>query len=227
MSSLLHIKNIAVGYGKNAILKDISLDIHRGEIIGLIGRNGTGKTTLLRTLAGLQKPVSGNVFIDSQSLYSLTPKERAKRVSIVLTQRIALQGINVHSLLEMGRFPSLNAFPFLQRKNEEQVNALVDACLEKLNIQHLAEKSLAQLSDGELQKAMIARSLVQQTPLILMDEPTAFLDYVAKEELFIQLKKLAKEENIAILFSSHDLELVNKYADRIFKVEEGLIKVKQ
>lgn len=223
MSSLLHIENLSVGYGKNAVLRDISFSVNRGEIIGLIGRNGTGKTTLLRTLGGLQTPVAGEITIDGKNLFAINQRARASLVSIVLTQRIVLQGINVRTLLEMGRFPALHAFPFLQRRNEAEENALINACLEKLNITHLADKPLAQLSDGELQKAMIARSLVQQTPLILMDEPTAFLDYVAKEELFIQLKKIAKEENIAILFSSHDLELVKKYADRVLKVEGGIV----
>jgi len=221
MSSLLHIQNLAVGYKQKTLLRDISFEINRGEVVALIGRNGTGKTTLLRTLSGLQEPLQGNVLIEGKELHRLKPRERAKMVSIVLTHRIVLQGIDVRTLLAMGKYPALNAFPFFKNSNAKEDALWIDACLHKLNIMHLADKPLAEISDGELQKAMIARSLVQQTPLILMDEPTAFLDYVAKEELFEQLKTLAKEENIAILFSSHDLELVRKYADRVVKVEDG------
>lgn len=225
MSSLLHIQNLAVGYKQKSLLRDISFEINRGEVVALIGRNGTGKTTLLRTLSGLQEPLQGKVSIEGKELNHLKPRERAKLVSIVLTHRIVLQGIDVRTLLEMGKYPALHAFTFLKNNKATDDAHLIDACLSKLNITHLADKPLAEISDGELQKAMIARSLVQQTPLILMDEPTAFLDYVAKEELFEQLKKLAKEENIAILFSSHDLELVKKYADRIVQVKDSGIEV--
>lgn len=216
---MLHIENLAIGYKQNKLLRDISFKINRGEIVALVGRNGTGKTTLLRTLSGLIEPIEGNMLVTGKEFYHLKPRERAKLVSIVLTQRIVLQGIDVRTLLEMGRYPSTYAFPFLKINNAAQDAQWIDDCLSKLNITHLADKPLAEISDGELQKAMIARSLVQRTPLILMDEPTAFLDYVAKEELFEQLMKLAKEENIAILFSSHDMELVRKYADRIIKIE--------
>lgn len=221
MPSLLQIQYLSVGYKQKTLLRDISFEINRGEIVALVGRNGTGKTTLLRTLSGLQDPMQGKVLIEGKELHHLKPRERAKLVSIVLTHRIVLQGIDVRTLLEMGRYPAMHAFPFLKNNNAADDAQLIDACLHKLNITHLADKPLAEISDGELQKAMIARSLVQQTPLILMDEPTAFLDYVAKEELFEQLKRLAVEENIAILFSSHDLELVKKYADKVVQVEEG------
>lgn len=221
MQSLMHIENLSVGYGKKSIVTGASLTVNRGEMLALIGRNGTGKTTLLKSLAGIQKPLGGKILINEKNLYALTARERASLVSIVLTNRISLQGINVRTLLEMGRYPSLRLFPFLQKKNEAEVNKLVNSCMTSLGISELANKPLAQISDGELQKAMIARSLVQQTPLILMDEPTAFLDYIAKEELFAQLKKLVNEENISILFSSHDIALVKKYSDRIIRISEG------
>lgn len=224
MDALLNIENLSVGYGKNTVLSGVTFQVNRGEMVGVIGRNGAGKTTLLRTLSGLQPPLAGAIQVAGKNLYNLSPKKRASLVSIVLTQRILLQGIKVRELLEMGRFPSLHALPFL-RKSELNIEMLVQDCLAKLNISHLAEKPLAQISDGELQKAMIARSLVQKTPLILMDEPTAFLDYIAKEELFAELKKLVSNENIAILFSSHDLEMVEKYSDKILHVEKSSAQI--
>ncbi len=213
MTSLLHISNLSIGY-KKVLLSNFNLEVKAGELCAIIGRNGTGKTTLLKTISGLVKQKEGNVLIAEKNLSTLKASERALLVSIVLTQRISLQGIDVKTLVAMGRYPSQGRFHF----SSDSDDAFVMQQLTKLKIAHLAAKPLSEISDGEMQKAMIARTLAQQTPLLIMDEPTAFLDYVAKEELFVTLKQLSKDEKIAIVFSSHDLELVKKYADKVVEI---------
>lgn len=222
MDKHLYIEELHVGYNQLPILHGVQCDFKSGELTALIGRNGMGKSSFLRTLAGLQKPLSGKVFWKNKDLLTLSPRERAQHVSIVLTERIPLQGIDVWTLLEMADYPSIGGFRIFPRQSYE-LKQKIERSLEILGIAHLSAKSLAELSDGEMQKVMIARSLVQNTPVILMDEPTAFLDYVAKEELFEQLKSLVKTEDLLILFTSHDLDLVNRYADNIYKIEEGTI----
>lgn len=213
-SSLLNIDNLAIGYKDKTLLQHFSLEMNSGEIIGLKGRNGQGKTTLLKTICGLLPPLDGHIYFSGKDLNAMTPLERAKCVSIVLTQRVQLQGISVRSLVEMGRYPSLGRYHF---SNNDDLT-LIEECLNKLAIAHLANKPLAEISDGELQKAMIARALAQQTPIILLDEPTAFLDYVAKEELFELLKSIVQSEGISVLFSSHDLNGMEKIAERIIEL---------
>jgi iron complex transport system ATP-binding protein len=213
MQNLLHIKNLSVGF-KKVLINQFNLEVNPAEMVAIVGRNGTGKTTLLKTIAGLVKPIAGEIILRGKNLNHLLPAEKATLVSIVLTHKIPLQGINVKTLVGMGRYPVQGRFHFGNEHDQEQVASQ----LAKLHITHLAEKPLAEISDGEMQKVMIARTLAQQTPLLLMDEPTAFLDYIAKEELFATLKRLSQEEKIAILFSSHDMELVKKYADRIVEI---------
>ncbi len=213
MSKLLHISNLSVGY-KKELLTNFNLQVEAGEMCAIIGRNGVGKTTLLKTIAGLVKKISGEIFIEGKNIDLLNASERARLVSIVLTQKIALQGIDVKTLVAMGRYPLQGRFHFSNEKDDEMVLEQ----LQKLNMLHLADKRLSEISDGEMQKAMIARTLAQQTPLLVMDEPTAFLDYVAKEELFETLAQLPRDNRIGIVFSSHDLELVHKHATSIVEV---------
>ncbi len=221
--AFIEIDNVTTGYGNTALLHNISLSIQRGEIIGLIGRNGSGKSTLIRTLGGLLQPISGDIQLDGNSLYQMKQRQRAKWVSLVLTQRIALQGITVRTLLEMAWYPH-NQSAGIWLKREQEIEASIMHGLNQLKIEHLANKPLAQLSDGELQKAMIARCLVQRTPFIIMDEPTAFLDYIAKNELMQMLRQLVDQNNIAILFSSHDLELVQRFSTHCWMIEERAVK---
>ncbi len=209
---LLHIENVSVGYHGKPILENFSLDIAPGELIGLKGRNGKGKTTLLKTICGLIPPVRGNVFFKGAIMHKMLPSDRAKCISIVLTEKILLGGITVRGLVEMGRFPNQGRFHF------SHDDGIANDCLHKLQIAELAEKPLSEISDGELQKTMIARALAQQTPIILMDEPTAFLDYVAKEELFALLSHLVSTEKISILFSSHDISAMEQFSTRIISI---------
>jgi iron complex transport system ATP-binding protein len=211
---LLHTENLAIGHGRTTLIAELNLSIFSGEIVGLKGRNGKGKTTLLKTIGGLLKPMKGKVMFDGKDIHHLSPIVRAKCISLVLTQRISLQGITVIGLVEMGRYPNEGRLHF-SRKEE---NEIVRSSLIQLGIEHLASKPLSEISDGEMQKAMIARALAQQTPLILMDEPTAFLDYVAKEELFTLMKSLVKNSGISILFSSHDIPGMESVADRIIEL---------
>ncbi len=210
----MQIENLSIGYKGNAVCENFSLSINQGEMIGLKGRNGRGKTTLLKTICGLIPPIKGCVIFNGMNIHSMSAIERAKCISIVLTQRVLLQGITVRSLVEMGRYPNLGRFHFEDKMDEP----FIDNCLFKLGITHLAAKPLAEISDGELQKAMIARALAQQTPIILMDEPTAFLDYVAKAELFELLSSLVSNEGISVLFSSHDIEGMQRVATRVVEL---------
>ncbi len=210
--NLIHIENVSAGYHGKPILENFTIDISAGELIGLKGRNGKGKTTLLKTICGLIPPVHGKVFFKGIDMHTMLPPERAKCISIVLTEKILLGGITVRGLVEMGRYPNQGRFHF---SNED---GITDDCLHKLQITDLANKPLSEISDGELQKTMIARALAQQTPIILMDEPTAFLDYVAKEELFVVLSNLVTTEKISILFSSHDITAMELYSTRIISI---------
>lgn len=215
----MHISSLSVGYNK-PILEGLDFSLERGSLVALTGRNGTGKTTLLKTLAGIIDPLAGEVQINGINLHKQNPASRARMVSIVLTNRLQLAGIDVQSLVMMGRYPTQGRFTFQTKEDD----AIVNESLEKLQITHLAKKPLAELSDGEMQKAMVARVLAQKSPLLIMDEPSAFLDYVAKEELFEMLKTLCRDEGIGILFSSHDLELIKKYADERAHIEDGKLR---
>jgi iron complex transport system ATP-binding protein len=204
MKPILEIKNLKVGFDQRVLIH-VSKNFEAGKIVALIGRNGTGKSSLIRTIAGLQKELEGTISIQGNTLLGLQPIDVAKLISVVFTQRPAVNGIDVITLLEMGTYP--------HQKESSSFQEKINKIISKLQLEHLLSKSIENLSDGEFQKVMIGRALVQETPVILLDEPTAFLDYVAKEEVMHLLRSIAHTAQKLIIFSSHDLTLVEKYAD--------------
>lgn len=200
---MLALENLSTGYlASNALLKDVSASLPKGSLTVLLGANGSGKSTLLRTLAGVLAPLSGGVYINGENLAGLRPSKLAKLVSLVYTERSDQAGaLTVEQTVALGRQPYTGFFGRLNNEDRHIVNEAIDA----LDIRPLASRHLATLSDGERQKTMIARALAQQTPVMLLDEPTAFLDVAARLDTMALLHSLAKQKGITVLLSTHDV----------------------
>ncbi len=213
---ILEIKNLAIGYKtlneQISVQKNLQLSLKKGELCCLIGPNGTGKSTLLRTLSSQLKALKGDVLFEGESIQSYSHIELAKRISIVLTEGVQIPNLSVYELVAMGRFPYTNFWGKLGVKDQ----AIVDEAITLLGLLKLKNRNFIELSDGEKQKTLIAKALAQQTPLILLDEPTAFLDFPSKMTILSDLRKIAHLKKISIILSTHDLELALKMADLIW-----------
>jgi iron complex transport system ATP-binding protein len=183
----------------------------------LLGVNGIGKSTLLRTLAGLLPPLSGSVKVNNIDIYSIKPTDRAQMISAVFTGRDFDSFITVRELVALGRYPHTGWMGRLASEDQETVST----ALEMLKITHLSEKRVSQISDGERQKTLIAKSLCQNTPVIIMDEPTAFLDYKNKASLMEMIKRLSQELNKTILISTHDISHSLPFSYRSLLISES------
>ena len=219
MNYELVLQHLTVGYGEKAVLSDINQTLQPGQMVCLLGANGVGKSTLLRTLAGFQPPLSGKILIQGRDLTSLTLSERSKAVSVVLTERVEVPYMKVADLVGMGRSPYTGFFGTLTREDRQ----IADEAIEMVGIADLAERTLDTLSDGERQKAMLAKALAQQTPIILLDEPTAFLDFHAKASTLRLMLRLAHETGKTILLSTHDVEMALRLSDLLWIVLDGQI----
>lgn len=217
---MIELHNLTVGYGTKAVLSDINQVLKAGQLVCLLGSNGVGKSTILRTLAGFQPPLSGEVLIDGRNLSSLTLAERSKAVSVVLTERVEVPYMKVVDLVGMGRSPYTGFFGKLSEEDKD----IVSDAIEVIGISSLAERTIDTLSDGERQKALLAKALAQQTPIILLDEPTAFLDFHAKISTLRLMQKLAHETNKIILMSTHDVEMALRLSDLLWIVQDGKIQ---
>ena len=220
MKKALTISNASVGYrnGKKTVLvvDGIDASLQSCELVALIGRNGAGKSTLLRTLSAFQKPLSGTVECGGRNIVEMSPNDVAKELAVVLTSTEPAP-LTVKELVSLGRTPYTNFLGKLTPKDE----GIVSAAMELMGVTHFKERTLATLSDGERQKCMIAKALAQETSLVLLDEPTAFLDFGSKVALFRMLKKLAKEQRKAVLVSTHDIELAIRFADKLWLLSDG------
>ena len=190
-----------------------------GTLTCLIGHNGTGKSTLLRTIARLQPAIAGCVLIGSTPITTLKASSLARTLSIVLTSRPDVRNMTVFELVSLGRAPYTG---FWGRLSSED-SSIVSQSIESVGITAMAQRRVCSLSDGEMQKVMIAKSLAQQTPVILLDEPTAFLDFPGKIDLMLLLQRLAHEERKTILLSTHDLETALQCADRLWLFNDGAL----
>lgn len=213
----IQLKDLSIGYklhnGKTkTIASHINATVESGMLTCLIGRNGTGKSTLLRTMTGFIPPLEGQVIVEGRDLSMLSATERARIISIVLTERPETDNITVNELVGMGRLPYTNFWGTLQEEDRQ----IVDDAMQMIGIYELRNRKIGTLSDGEKQKAMIGKAIAQQTPVIILDEPTAFLDYPSKQETMFLLHQLAQELNKTIFLSTHDLNIAYQVADKIW-----------
>lgn len=213
----LETRSLTIGYKEcqQPVAAGLTLTLLPGDFVCLLGPNGVGKSTLIRTLAGIDEPRSGEISLNGRRLSDLSPKERARRVSVVLTDSLTGAMLSVYSLVALGRHPYTG---MLGKLNKED-RARVEWALDKLGIEHLATRHLGEISDGEKQKALIARALAQEAEILLLDEPTAFVDLPRRVEIVNVLRELAHSQGLAILASSHDLELSLSCADRLWLMD--------
>ena len=204
-STLLSTRKLSVGYGNHILLEELDLTMEGGKLICFMGPNGSGKSTLIRTLAGLHEPIKGQIM-------RMPGRDLHLQLAVVLTDRIASMNISVQELIAFGRYPYLN---WNVNLNEED-RAIIGRSIELVHLNHLIHKRLHELSDGQLQMVMIARALAQDTPLILMDEPTAHLDLNNRLEMMNVLHNLTRSMNKAILVATHELDLALQTADEIW-----------
>jgi iron complex transport system ATP-binding protein len=213
--------DLAVGYRarrtRRAVLENVNLAVYPGELVCLLGPNGIGKSTLLRTVARMQPPLWGTVELGGADIGSITQAALARRVAVVLTERIAVEALPARRIVELGRYPHSGWFGRLTERDRRAVDWAIDA----VGIGHLAERDFSRLSDGERQRVMIARALAQEPVLLVLDEPTAFLDVPSRVELMGLLRQLTRGGQLAVVVSTHDLELALRTADIVWLVMPG------
>jgi len=215
--TILKTTSLSIGYKKTTIQENLNLIIREGEMICLIGPNGCGKSTLLRTLAGLQKPISGSFKLGDKEFNHLTTNEKALLLAFVLTEKVEVDNLSVFDLVFTGRYPHTSWFGNRTRKDLEKTNEAIDM----VHLSHKKDSFINELSDGEKQRAMIAKALAQDTQLIFLDEPTAHLDLPNRVEITLLLRRLAKETNKAFVLSTHELNLALQAADQIWLMNEN------
>jgi iron complex transport system ATP-binding protein len=215
----IHLRKLTTGYpGKGStkiVAKDIDATICSGELTCLLGANGVGKSTLLRTLSAFQPPISGEIEIMGKKLADYTDKQLATVIGVVLTEKCSLRNMTAEELIGMGRSPYTGFWGSLSKADKK----IVDDAIRMMKIEDLRHRMMHTLSDGERQKVMIAKALAQETPVIFLDEPTAFLDFPSKVEIMQLLHHLSRSTNKTIFLSTHDLELALQIADKIWLMD--------
>lgn len=219
---VIETNNLSIGYplkgGKRKVIHEaLNLQLFPGEVTCLLGLNGAGKSTLLRTLCGFQPPLGGQISLLGKPLGGYTQSHFSLTVGVVLTEKTNAGGITVYELVSLGRHPYTGFFGQLKKTDR----SVIEQSLLAAGISHKANTYVSELSDGERQKAMIAKTLAQQCPIILLDEPTAFLDVTSRIETMVLLHKLAVEQQKAILLSTHDLDLAIQMGDCLWLQEKG------
>ena len=220
ISTALRTQELTIGYGKGKgrvqVISQINVEAQTGQIISLIGANGTGKSTLLRSLAGLQPILGGEILIESNNYRSLTPSEIATKISIVLTERVHTGYFTVGDLVALGRHPYTD---WRGRMNEEDIKSVKEA-LAITGLSEMAGHDLAALSDGQKQKSLIARAIAQDSAILLLDEPLIHLDIPSKWEIFGLLKRMAHEKSKTVILATHELELSLQMSDLIWLIDK-------
>jgi iron complex transport system ATP-binding protein len=214
-NNILTTHNLSIGYASKketvSIAENLNLNLQAGKLIALIGANGIGKSTLLRTITGIQKPLQGTVLLNDKKISSYEPLELAQNLSLVLTEKLPPSNLTVFELVALGRQPYTN---WIGTLSDADIQIVQDA-IAQTQIEHLSQKKHYEISDGQLQKVLIARALAQNTPLIILDEPTTHLDLLHKVYLLKLLKKLTHETGKCILFSTHDIDMAIQLSDEM------------
>lgn len=215
----LEINNLTVGYGSRQILSGIESTLRKAALTVLIGANGSGKSTLLRTLAGTQRPLEGDIMLDGKSIYTWTSSKLARHISIVCPDRTGGGGLRVNELVAIGRHPYSGFFGQLSDADRE----VIAGAIHTVGLDDKTDNYVTQLSDGERQKAMIARAIAQETEIIILDEPTSFLDVSSRFDIMKRLVALAHQHGKTILLSTHDTAAALPLADNVWAIADGCL----
>lgn len=218
---MITLSSLTLAYDSKRILEAANTTFTRGTLTALVGRNGSGKSTLLRALAAIDAPHSGGVVVDSKPLHSLSAVERAKAISFVSTQRVRVANMRCEDVVATGRAPYTNWLGAMQAEDSN----IVHSALEAVGMASFAQRAINTLSDGECQRVMIARALAQQTPVILLDEPTAFLDIPTRFEICRLLGDLAHTQGKTIIFSTHDTDAALPVCDYVAVLENRALNL--
>lgn len=217
---MIQLQEISLWFGSKRLMTDVTTRFECGMLTALLGRNGTGKSTLLRAIASLGEVQRGNIIIDGMPIGELNSVELARRIAFVNTERISVEALSVYDLVAIGRSPYTDWSGHLRGKDRE----IIERALRITGVEAMRNRYVESLSDGEAQRVMIARALAQDTPVILLDEPTAFLDLPNRYELCTLLTRLAHDERKCIIFSTHELDIALSLADSIALVDTPYLK---
>ncbi|MDD6047000.1 MAG: ABC transporter ATP-binding protein [bacterium] len=217
----LKTENLSVGYSGKVLIHDINLSVERGKILTLIGPNGAGKSTILKTITKHLEKIAGVVTIENQNISKWSNKELAKRLSVMLTERISPELMTCEQVVAMGRYPYTNHFGALTPEDKR----VVQESLRLVRAEELANRSFSDISDGQRQRIMLARAICQDPEIIVLDEPTSYLDIRHKIELLDILRKMAAEKNVAVVMSLHEIDLAAKISDQIICIKGDRIEL--
>ena len=218
MNTVIKAQNISIGYlkskhrDKDTLYNNLSFELYKGELVCLLGANGAGKSTLLRTISASQPALNGTIYFEGKSISSFSEKELSQQLGLVLTDKTSTGGLLVRELIELGRYPYTGFFGQLTTNDK----GIIQKAMKDVGISHKANSYMAELSDGERQKVMIAKALAQECPVVLLDEPTAFLDIESRIEIMNLLHDLAMDQSKTILLSTHDIDMALLLADRLW-----------
>ncbi len=217
---MIRLSDLSVGYHKETVVKDLSLTVKPGEIVTLIGPNGAGKSTILKTVCGALAPVAGGIYIGDRRMTDLSDAERARQIAVVLTEKKRTELLTCYDVVALGRYPYTGRLGVLS----DEDRARIEEAMELTGVSEFADRDITTLSDGQRQRVYLAGAICQDTKVIVLDEPTSYLDIHHKLTLLLLLRKLAEERKLAVLMSMHEVELAVKISDRIVMVKEGAVQ---
>ncbi|HBF8524365.1 TPA: ABC transporter ATP-binding protein [Clostridioides difficile] len=216
---MLKTNNLSVGYNNKVVISNINVEVKNGEILCLLGSNGAGKTTLLRSLSKLISPIKGEIYLNGVNINCISRKALSEKMALVLTNRLLGDLMTVQDIVNIGRYPYTGFFGSLSKKDL----IMVDEALESVDALHLKKRYFDELSDGEKQKVLVARALVQEPEIIILDEPTTHLDIKHRLELINILKKLSKEKSISVILSLHEIDIALKSCDKVALIKNNKV----
>ncbi len=214
------VKSMTVGYDNTPLIRDIEITLKKGEILTLIGPNGAGKSTILKSIIGQLALISGTVLLEDIRLNEISDKERAESLSAVLTERIDPELLTVRDIVSMGRYPYTGTLGILSQKDKR----IVDEAIELVNVSPLSEKEFVCLSDGQKQKVMLAKAIAQEPEILVLDEPTSFLDIRCQLEFLSVLKEMSRTKRLTVIMSMHDLDMAEWISDKVLCVKGEYIE---
>lgn len=218
-NTVISTEKLSVGYEKNIIVSDINFEVKQGEILTLIGPNGAGKSTVLKVLAGYLENLAGNIIIVGRDAHKISASEMSQKLSVLLTERIRPDLMTCREVVETGRYPYTGKFGLLSEHDKKIVNNAIEA----VEISELSDMYFNSVSDGQKQRVMLARAICQEPEILILDEPTSYLDIRHKIVFFEILRRLVSERKIAVILSIHELNFAEKISDKVLCIQDGKI----